>query len=93
MAVSLDDPNAPDYEYVELHEQLVGIKGTNKKLRPVKNFHWLSYAIPVFVFIANKAIQTLTTFTSDTKTIIDIIVVISIVAGLGIYSYYLNKEK
>ena len=65
------------------------VKEVNLQVEPVKGKripHWYAFAIPLGLFIANKAIQSVLGFTTDTNTIIDVGALVLILVGLGIYA-------
>lgn len=78
-----------------MNHDLIGLKSrkSNYKPNPPIRFSWTTYAIAVFVFIANKAIQSILGFTPDTNNIIDIFAVIGIVTVLAIHTYTIGGKN
>lgn len=65
------------------------VKEVDLQVEPVKAKripHWYAFAIPLGFFIANKAIQSVLGFTTDTNNIIDVGALVLILVGLGIYA-------
>ncbi len=93
MAVSQDNPRAHNLEPHELREQLVGLKGSTKKVKPSPKFHWLGYLIPIVVFVFSKIITNFLQMTSESKDIIDIVLVILIVSSIAVYTSLIYGDK
>lgn len=73
----------------EIKDSDLYVKEVHPQLEPIKNkrsLPWYVFAIPVGVFIANIAIQSMLGFTQDTNNFINIVVVIGIITAFWVYT-------